>query len=121
MPTLPELLSQVRFITQESVVLALFATAAIILLVRDWRVLIISLLAQYIFAGLILSRLVRPDIAAVKVMIGVFISLILFLSMRQISAKFSNSTGLDFTTLQRPDSFLRWWHHHRLRLRQLLL
>lgn len=85
MPTLPELLGQLQFITQESALLGLFITAAVILVARDWRTLILTLLIQYILVGLILSRLVRPDIATLKVMIGAFICPILFLSARQVS------------------------------------
>lgn len=84
MPILPEYLRQLQFITQETALLGLFITAAIILIVRDWRTLIIALLIQYILVGIILSRLVRPDIAALKVMIGAFICPILFLSARQV-------------------------------------
>ncbi|HXV43751.1 MAG TPA: hypothetical protein VEC96_11870 [Anaerolineae bacterium] len=89
MPTLPEILAQLQFLTQESALLGLFITAGIILTVRDWRTLILTLLIQYILVGLILSRLVRPDIAALKVMIGAFICPILFLSARQVSVSLS--------------------------------
>ncbi|MBI1881541.1 MAG: hypothetical protein HYR94_25450 [Chloroflexi bacterium] len=89
MSTLPEILTQLQFLTQESALLGLFITAGIILISRDWRTLILALLAQYILAGLILSRLVRPDIAALKVMIGAFICPILFLSVRQVSTSVS--------------------------------
>jgi hypothetical protein len=89
MPTLPELIAQLQSIAQESVVLGLFITAGVILVARDWRTLILALLIQYILAGLILSRLVRPDIATLKVMIGAFICPILFLSARQVSARSS--------------------------------
>lgn len=85
MPTLPEILNQLQFITQETALLGLFLTAGLILVGRDWRLLILSLLAQYILVGLILSRLVRPDIAILKIMIGAFICPILFLSARQVS------------------------------------
>lgn len=85
MPTLPELLEQLKFISQEATLLGLFVTATIILLGRDWRSLILALLVQYILVGLILSRLVRPDIATLKVMIGAFICPILFLSARQVA------------------------------------
>jgi hypothetical protein len=85
MPTLPEILQQLQFISQETALLGLFLTAGLILVGRDWRLLILALLAQYILAGLILSRLVRPDIAILKVMIGAFICPILFLSARQVS------------------------------------
>ncbi len=89
MLTLPEILAKLQFFTQESALLGLFVTAGIILIVRDWRTLILALLAQYILAGLILSRLVRPDIAVLKVMIGAFICPILFLSARQVSTRLS--------------------------------
>jgi len=85
MPTLPEILSQLQFVTQEAALLGLFLTAGVILVGRDWRILILALLAQYILVGLILSRLVRPDIATLQVMIGAFICPILFLSARQVS------------------------------------
>ncbi len=85
MPTLPELLEQLQFITPQATLLGLFVTATIILLGRDWRSLILTLLGQYILVGLILSRLVRPDIATLKVMIGAFICPILFLSARQVA------------------------------------
>lgn len=85
MPTLPQILDQLQFISQETALLGLFLTAAIILVGRDWRFLILALLAQYILVGLILSRLMRPDIAVLKVMIGAFICPILFLSARQVT------------------------------------
>ena len=85
MPTLPEILNQVQFITQGVALLGLFLTAGIIVVGRDWRLLILALLIQYILVGLVLSRLVRPDIAVLKVMIGAFICPILFLSARQVS------------------------------------
>lgn len=65
--------------------LGLFLTAGVIVVGRDWRLLIMALLVQYILIGLVLSRLVRPDIAILKIMIGAFICPILFLSARQVS------------------------------------
>jgi hypothetical protein len=108
MPTLPELITQLQSIAQESVVLGLFITASIILISRDWRTLIIALLVQYILAGLIMSRLVRPDIATLKVMIGAFICPILFLSARQVSIRASF-----FTPPTQGDE--TWWRSFSLR------
>jgi hypothetical protein len=85
MPTLPEILNQLDFLTQDLILLSLFLTAALILIISDWRLIILGLLAQYILTALILSRLVRPDIAAVKLLIGTFICPILFLSVRQVT------------------------------------
>lgn len=105
MPTLPEILARLQFLTQEWVLLGLFITAGVILVARDWRTLILALLAQYILAGLILSRLVRPDIAVLKVMIGAFICPILFLSARQVSTRLS----LFSPFAEKGKGFSHWW------------
>ncbi|MCL4297473.1 MAG: hypothetical protein KJ077_17170 [Anaerolineae bacterium] len=110
MPTLPEILARLQFLTQEWALLGLFITAGIILVARDWRTLILALLAQYILAGLILSRLVRPDIAALKVMIGAFICPILFLSARQVSTRLSLFSP--FT--EKGQGFSHWWQNFSL-------
>ena len=113
MPTLPEVLNQVQFITQGTALWGLFITASIILIARNWRFLILALLAQYILAGLIMSQLVRPDIATLKVMIGAFVCPILFLSARQVSV------GSTFDLLPRAiregrsnhSSWADWWRN----------
>jgi hypothetical protein len=76
--------------------LGLFVTANIILIARDWRFLIFALLAQYLLVGLILSRLVRPDLAVLGVLIGAFICPILFISARQVAP--SPLSIYDFST-----------------------
>ena len=86
MPTIQDVLSQLQFISFELALMGLFITAGTIIVARDWRLLILALLMQYIVVGLILSRLVRPDIAVLNIMIGAFICPILFLSARQVSA-----------------------------------
>ncbi len=109
MPTLPEILSQLQFISQEAALLGLLMTACIILIGRDWRVLILALLIQYVLVGLVLSRLVRPDIAVLKVMIGAFVCPILFLSARQVSV---SPLSISSLTNSRKDSgghhFVAW-------------
>lgn len=109
MPILPEFLRQLQFITQESALLGLFITGAIILIVRDWRTLIVALLLQYILVGLILSRLVRPDIAVLKVMIGAFICPILFLSARQVVTGFTPLSALTEKREGFGQTIYHWW------------
>lgn len=119
MPTLPEILDQLQFISQEAALLGLFVTASIILVGRDWRSLILALLVQYILVGLVLSRLVRPDIATLKVLIGAFICPILFLSARQVSV-----TGLAPNLAGQPSHFVNragsWRRHAYLIVASLL-
>ncbi len=109
MPNLPDLLTQLNFVRQEAFLLGLLLTAAVILVVRDWRLLILALLTQYILVGWTLSRLIRPDVAAVKVMIGSFICLVLFLSVRQVRVAFSPTTALDLAPPTQHNKFVNWW------------
>lgn len=104
MLTLPEILDQLKFVTYETALIGLFITASTILLTKDWRILIMALLAQYVLVGIMLLRLVRPDIAVLKILIGAFICPILFLSARQISVRATS------TVADKPwsFSFSRW-------------
>jgi hypothetical protein len=114
MPTLAEVLNQIQFITYETALLGLFITAAAILIIRDWRILILALLTQYVLEGMILFRLVRPDIAVLQVLIGAFICPILFLSARQVSA----AASLPASTLaaRQPGGRHTWWRDFSARL-----
>ena len=110
--TLPELLSQLQFVTQEMALLGLFITASIILVGRDWRSLILALLVQYILVGLVLSRLVRPDIATLKVLIGAFVCPILFLSARQVSvSSLSVLPTMQGGYLAQRSRYPNWWQN----------
>ena len=98
MPSLPEILYQLQFIRADAILLALLITASSILIARDWRLLILALLAQYILVGMLLSRLVRPDIAVLSVLIGAFICSILYLSARQVAVNPLSVYGVTLET-----------------------
>jgi hypothetical protein len=83
LPSLYEVIDQLGFISRELAVMGLFLTGAIIVLVRDWRVSLLALLGQYVLAGLVLSRLVLPEVALIKVLIGALICPMLYLAARQ--------------------------------------
>ncbi len=111
MPTLPEILVQLQFISQEATLIGLFITGGSILLARNWRFLILALLIQYVLVGLIMARFVRPDIATLQVMIGAFICPILFLSARQVSV--SSTAALLPETLrgETKSRLAHWWQN----------
>jgi len=83
LPSLHEILDQLQFITRDLAVLGLFVTGGLIALVRDWRASLLALLGQYLLAGFILSQLVLPEIALIKVLIGTLICPMLYLAARQ--------------------------------------
>ncbi len=83
MPSLYEILDQLEFITRELAIVGLFGTAGVMVLVRDWRISLLALLGQYLLVGLILSRLVLPEVALIKVLTGALICPMLYLAARQ--------------------------------------
>jgi hypothetical protein len=72
-----------RFITGELAVVGLLLTGAAMVLLGDWRASLLALLGQYVLAGLILSRLVLPEVALIKVLVGALICPMLYLAARQ--------------------------------------
>jgi len=83
LPALYDMLQQMGAIAREAAVLGLFVTGTLIVLVRDWRITLLALLGQYVLVGVILSRLVLPEIALIKVLIGALICPMLYLAARQ--------------------------------------
>ncbi len=82
-PTFKDLLQQLNWLPLEAGVLVFFITGGVLVLIRDWRVSIGALALQYLVLGFVLSRLIRPEIAFAKVLVGLFVSLMLYLSARQ--------------------------------------
>ena len=110
MPTLPEVITYLQFIRFEAILLGLFITASTILIAQNWRFLILALLFQYVLVGIALSRLVRPDIAVLSVLIGAFICPILFLSARQVLI--SPLAVYDFSGQKdNGDQPVQWWRN----------
>ena len=83
MPSLSEVLNQLGFITRELAIVGLFIVGGLVVLLPDWRASLLALLGQYLLAGLVLSRLVLPEVALIKVLIGALICPMLYLAARQ--------------------------------------
>ena len=60
-----------------------FATMAILVVLQNWQLSLGALLLQYLVLGIILAQLIRPDLAFVKVLVGLFVCFMLFLSARR--------------------------------------
>jgi hypothetical protein len=97
-----EVIDQLGFITRELAIVGLFLTGGLIVLVRDWRVSLLALLGQYLLAGLILSRLVFPEVALIKVLIGALICPMLYLAARQAGWGAGQRGYSDPSTLSGP-------------------
>ena len=84
MPTLSEVIARLSFLTTSPAVAGLVVTASLIIVLRDWRVSLAALLAQYILVGFLLTRLIAPEVATVKTLVGALICLILYLTARRV-------------------------------------
>jgi hypothetical protein len=84
-PSLREVLHLINQIPTATAILIFFVTGSVLILIRDWRASIAALLVQYIVLGLLLARLVRPEIAMTKLLVGLFTCLMFYLSARQAS------------------------------------
>ncbi len=62
----------------------LVLTSVIIFLTSDWRLSLTGLLVQYVLVGIALARFIQVEVAVVKILVGVLVVPILYLSARQI-------------------------------------
>ncbi|MEA3342284.1 MAG: hypothetical protein U9R15_20145 [Chloroflexota bacterium] len=85
MPTLIDLLERVSFLAAMPAVAGIFITAGILVVSRDWRLNSLALTMQYFFVVLLLSRLIRLEVAAVKGLIGWLICMVFYLTERRAS------------------------------------
>jgi uncharacterized MnhB-related membrane protein len=92
MPTLPEVLAKLSFLTTTPAVVGLVITASLIVVVRDWRFSLAALSVQYVLAGLLLTRLIQPQVAVIKVLIGALVCVILYLTARLVSESSESPT-----------------------------
>jgi hypothetical protein len=85
MPTLVDLLARVSFLAAMPAVAGIFVTASLLVVSRDWRLNMTALIAQYFFVVLLLTRLIRLEVAAVKGLTGWMICMVFYLTERRAS------------------------------------
>ena len=84
MPSLPEIIARLSFLTASPAVAGLVVTGSLIIVLRDWRVSLAALLAQYLLMGFLLTRLITHQVATVKTLVGALICSILYLTARRV-------------------------------------
>ena len=87
MPTLPDVLAKLSFLTTTPAIIGLVITASLIVVLRDWRLSLAALAVQYVLMGLLLTRLIRPRVALIKVLIGALVCVILYLTARLVDMR----------------------------------
>lgn len=67
-----------------TVMIGLMVAAALLVILVNWRLLILALGVQYLLVGLMLTRVVPLELAAVKALVGVMICPVLFITARRV-------------------------------------
>jgi hypothetical protein len=83
MPTLTEILARLAVVPTTVELLGLAATAGLIVAVTDWRASVFALIVQYVLAGLLLTHVIPPEIAAIKTLTGAMICVVLYITARR--------------------------------------
>lgn len=105
MPIVSELLSRAVQLTAVPATAGVLVTAMLLVVSRDWRLNVLVLAAQYLFVTLLMARVVRVEMAAVKGLIGWVICLVFYLTEQQ-AQPLRTGGNLDE---HRPVSFHSWF------------
>jgi len=105
MPTLGELVARVSFLAAMPAVAGVIITAGILVVNREWRLNVIALTVQYFFVVLLLTRMIRLEVAAVKGLIGWLICMVFYMTERRASAI---SQAQESETAAVPERWRRW-------------
>lgn len=83
LPTIFDWLSRLEPLRGLPAVYALALFSLTILVTRDWRITLLALMGHYLLAGLLFAEVLLPHLAFVKVLTGLFVCLILYVTARQ--------------------------------------
>jgi len=88
------------FLAGTPAIVGLILTAVVIFLTSDWRLSLTALMVQYLLAGTAVTRFVQLEVALVKILVGVLVVSMLYLSARRIQEeqerRQSDATGARF-------------------------
>jgi uncharacterized membrane protein len=85
MPDILQFLEFFDFLRGSPAAYLVMLTAALLLILRDWRWSMFFLAIQYLIAGFLFADVLLPHLAFMKVLVGMFICLILYITARQVA------------------------------------
>ena len=84
-PTIFDWLERFEPLRGYPAVIVILVTAALIALFWDWRLALLALIIQYLAVSLLFADLLDPRLAIIKLFVGMFVCLILYMTARQIN------------------------------------
>jgi len=84
-PTIFDWLERFEPVRGYPAVFIVLVTATIVALFWDWRLALLAMIIQYLAATLLFTDLLDPRLAIIKLFVGMFVCLILYMTARQIN------------------------------------
>lgn len=84
-PTIFDWLARAEPLRGYPSVIIILITASLIALFWEWRLALFALIVQYIVVSLLFADLLDPRLAVIKLLVGMFVCLILYMTARQIN------------------------------------
>ncbi len=84
-PTIFDWLARSEPLRGYPAVIIILVTASLIALFWDWRLALFALIVQYLDVSLLFADLLDPRLAVIKLLVGMFVCLILYMTARQIN------------------------------------
>lgn len=85
MPSILDFLEFFGFLRGTPAAVIVILTAAVIFIVRNWKLALIALVVQYLVAGFLFADMLLPHLAFTYVLMGLFIVLMLFFTASQVN------------------------------------
>jgi len=101
-----DILKTLSTVPATAVMLGLLIAAGLVVILVNWRLLILALGAQYLLLGLMLTRAVPLELAAVKALVGIIICPVLYITARRV--KWGHLDEDEETEEDKPRSRLSW-------------
>ena len=95
MPSWTHLFSQLGHLSGAPALLGLFVTGTTIAVVRAWRFGLWALLAQYILISMLHLRMLSPELALIKLLVGVLICPMLYWAARWVESERSHKAEME--------------------------
>ena len=85
MTTILELIQRISFLATLPALVALCIALALLLIAQRWQIHALAMGIMYFFVALLHTRVIRPEVALVKLLIGWMIALTLYMTGRHLS------------------------------------
>jgi hypothetical protein len=90
-----DVLAQLSELSTLPAFIGLVGTASVIAVIRDWRFALWALLVQYILIGVLHLRMLPPEVALIKVLVGALICPMLYWAARWVEGERAHKAELE--------------------------